>query len=76
MEIVKDIRDLAFVALVIALTLAPRIVSLYRSARKGEQRASHTSPTTGIRPWNRSGPGCLANRCLKTNKRKSDLWNL
>jgi len=36
MEIVKDIRDLAFVALVIAITLAPRIVSLYRSARKGE----------------------------------------
>jgi hypothetical protein len=36
MEIVKDIRDLAFVALLIGLTLAPRIVALYRSARKGE----------------------------------------
>jgi hypothetical protein len=36
MEIVKDIRDLAFVALVIAITLAPRIASLYRSVRKGE----------------------------------------
>ena len=48
MEIVKDIRDLAFVALVIALTLAPRIVSLYALLAKGnnapvaldQQRAS------------------------------------
>jgi len=36
MEIVKDIRDLAFVALAVAITLAPRIASLYRSVRKGE----------------------------------------
>jgi hypothetical protein len=34
MEIVKDIRDLAFVAAFIATALAPRIISAFRAARK------------------------------------------
>jgi hypothetical protein len=34
MEIAKDIRDLAFVILFIAMTLAPRIVSAYAAVRK------------------------------------------
>jgi hypothetical protein len=34
MEIVKDIRDLSFVALFIATALAPRIISAFRAAQK------------------------------------------
>jgi hypothetical protein len=34
MEIVKDIRDLAFVVAFIATALAPRIISAFRAARK------------------------------------------
>jgi hypothetical protein len=34
MEIVKDIRDLSFVALFIATALAPRIISAFRAAWK------------------------------------------
>ena len=34
MEVVKDIRDLAFVIVFIAMTLAPRIVSAYAAVRK------------------------------------------
>jgi hypothetical protein len=34
MEIVKDIRDLAFVTAFIATALAPRIISAFRAARK------------------------------------------
>jgi hypothetical protein len=34
MEVVKDIRDLAFVALFIVTALAPRIISAYHAARK------------------------------------------
>jgi hypothetical protein len=34
MEIVKDIRALAFVAAFIATALAPRIISAFRAARK------------------------------------------
>ena len=36
MDIVKDIRDLAFVAVATAITLAPRVASLYRIVRKGK----------------------------------------
>jgi hypothetical protein len=34
MEIVKDIRDLSFVALFIATALTPRIISAFRAARQ------------------------------------------
>jgi hypothetical protein len=34
MEIVKDIRDLVFVAAFIATALAPRIISAFRAAWK------------------------------------------
>jgi hypothetical protein len=34
MEIVKDIRDLSFVALFIATALAPRIITALRAAGK------------------------------------------
>jgi len=34
MELVKDIRDLALVAVFIATALAPRIISAYSAARK------------------------------------------
>jgi hypothetical protein len=34
MEVVKDIRDLAFVAVFIVTALAPRIISAYHAARK------------------------------------------
>ncbi|MEA3148050.1 MAG: hypothetical protein QOI53_3672 [Verrucomicrobiota bacterium] len=34
MEFAKDIRDLAFVIVFIAMTLAPRMVSAYAAVRK------------------------------------------
>jgi hypothetical protein len=34
MEIVKDIRDLSFVALFITAALAPRIIAAFSAARK------------------------------------------
>ncbi len=34
MEVVKDIRDLAFVAVFIVTALAPRIISAYHAAHK------------------------------------------
>ena len=36
MEILKDIRDFALVAVFTAISLAPRIVSAYRAVRKAE----------------------------------------
>ena len=36
MEIVKDIHDLAFVAVLIATALAPRIIAAYRATREAE----------------------------------------
>jgi hypothetical protein len=36
MEIVKDIRDLAFVTFFIATALSPRVISAYRAPRKAE----------------------------------------
>jgi hypothetical protein len=36
MEIIKDIHDSAFVAVLTAAALAPRIISAYRAARKAE----------------------------------------